>query len=91
MAQEPRASPPTANDPVERWRPLVEQSGLPVEWALRTMRCESRGNPNAVNRRGPYVGLMQVWRGSFDPATNLAQARSILTRQGRRAWPVCGR
>lgn len=82
---------PAVGDPVERWRPHVERSGLPVEWTLRTMRCESGGNPSAVNRAGPYVGLMQVWRGSTDPETNLAQAYSIYQRQGRRAWPVCGR
>ena len=89
--QEPRETLPEIDDPVERWRPIVEASGLPVKWALKTMRCESRGDPHAVNPRGPYVGLMQIYRGSKDPETNLAQAASIYQRQGRRAWPVCGR
>jgi hypothetical protein len=82
----PRKPPP---EPLERWRPLLEELGMdPAEWLPR-IHCESRGNPGAVNPSGPYVGLAQVENGSTDPRTNLEQAREKMRRQGRRAWPNC--
>ncbi len=62
--------PPTTTlppgDPVERWLPLVAQyfPAERVEEALSVIRCESRGNPAAVNASSGATGLFQ-----FIPST----------------------
>lgn len=83
---------------VEDWRPLVEFFFRPgdVDRALRIMHCESKGDPNAKNRRSSASGLFQhltrYWpkraaeagfRGAsvFDPVANTA-ASAMLVYQG---------
>lgn len=64
--------------------------------AFRIMLCESGGNPLAANRSGAR-GLMQIlskdkngnYVGSFDPATNMAQAwEKYAAARGWSPW-VC--
>lgn len=66
-------------------------------------KCESGGNPRAVNPSGTYRGLYQfsisTWQsvgGSGDPinassAEQTARAYILYQRAGRSPWPVCGR
>jgi hypothetical protein len=63
------------------------------EWAVATAHCETGGtwDPEAYNPAGPYVGLMQVYKGAYTVRWNTEQARSIFDRQGWYAWPNCGR
>lgn len=85
----------------EQWRPLVERYFPPgdVDWALRVIWCESRGDPNASN--GSHDGLMQQsrrywpgraakagWAGAspFDPEANLAVSAWLLRTGGRSHW-----
>jgi predicted nucleic acid-binding Zn-ribbon protein len=52
---------------VETWRPLVQQY-FPedlVEQALRVMRCESGGNPDAVHPDSDASGLFQFLAGTW--------------------------
>jgi hypothetical protein len=75
------------------WRELVCTYDWDCSWALAVIACESRGNPNAYNPRGPYVGLFQLLdpsRSLFDPAANIAAAYVKYQRQGPRAWGACG-
>lgn len=53
---------------VERWRPLVTVH-FPRDWAdwgLRIIACESRGNPDAENRRSSAAGLFQFVRATWN-------------------------
>lgn len=76
---------------VERWRPLVEKyfPADRVEEALRIIRCESHGNPDAYNTYSGAGGLFQfvpsTWISSspragfpgaspFDPEANVGSA-----------------
>jgi hypothetical protein len=71
-------------------------------WA-QVARCESGGNPRAVNPSGTYRGLFQfdtrTWRsvgGSGDPAAasaseQLARAKALYAQRGASPWPSCGR
>jgi soluble lytic murein transglycosylase-like protein len=54
------------------------------------MRCESRGNPNAISPSGRYRGLMQIEGGPLDPRANLEIAAEMYRRRGRQPWPTCG-
>jgi Transglycosylase-like domain len=68
----------------------------------RIARCESRGNPHAVNPTGTYRGKyqmsMRTWRvvgGHGDPAAapeweQDRRAAILLRRYGAGQWPVCG-
>jgi hypothetical protein len=68
----------------------------------RIARCESHGNPRAVNATGTYRGKyqmsMRTWRvagGHGDPAAapeweQDRRAGIILRRYGVGQWPVCG-
>ena len=53
---------------VDRWRPLVAVHfpGDWVDWGLSIIACESRGNPNAENRRSSAAGLFQFVRATWD-------------------------
>jgi hypothetical protein len=53
---------------VERWRPFVEIefSADWADWALRIIACESRGDPDAKNRRSSAAGLFQFLRDTWD-------------------------
>ena len=87
-------------DPVERWRPLVEDYFPPeeVEIALCVIRHESAGNPEADNPRSSATGLFQVlsslwsdrygvsYRELLDPEVNARVARAIWDESGWRAW-----
>jgi hypothetical protein len=88
---------------VERWRPVVD-TYFPedrVEWALRIMECESRGDPNAKNPNSSASGLFQHlarlwppraeaagWAGAdvFDPFANIAVAAWLLENGGTSHW-----
>lgn len=87
-----------AGSGVERWRPLVAKYfGSATDEALAIMKCESGGNPNAVNYNSNSVdrGLMQVnschGAGStFDPEGNIAYSYRLYRSSGWRPW-VCAR
>ena len=65
-------------------------------------RCESGGNPHAVNPAG-YYGLYQfsvgTWQGvggsglpsQASPAEQTYRAQILYSRSGRSPWPYCGR
>lgn len=89
---------------VEHWRPLVETYFPPslVEDALRVMKCESSGNPDAVNASSGASGLFQfldttwAWvapqvgmggRSRFDPEANVASAAWLVDFTIRTAHP----
>jgi uncharacterized protein YabE (DUF348 family) len=73
-----------------------------LNWAALA-RCESGGNPRAVNPSGRYYGLYQfsvsTWRsvgGSGLPsnassAEQTYRAKLLYKRAGRGSWPTCGR
>ncbi len=101
----PRATSVDFRQRVERWRPLVELyfHSEDVEWAMRVMRCESRGDPAAANPRSSARGLFQHlerlwperavsagWPGAdiFDPEANIAVAAWLLYEDGPSHW-VC--
>jgi len=87
-------------DPVERWRPLVEQHFPPeeVEIGLCVIRNESGGDPGAENPRSSAAGLFQIlsslWSDHYgvsydrllDPEVNTRVARSIWDKSGWLAW-----
>lgn len=90
---------------VERWRPIVDMY-FPedrVDWALRIMECESRGDPDAKNPTSSASGLFQhlarLWppraeaagfgdADVFDPFANIAVAAWLLENGGPSHW-VC--
>jgi len=83
---------------VEQWRPMVAYywPAAHVDRMLRITKCESNGNPRAVNPRSGAAGLFQimpfwkrVWAGDYlDPWVNAATAYQIWLVQGYGAW-VC--
>lgn len=86
-----------ATSSAEEWRWLVEAyfpAGW-VEWGLKIIECESRGNPNAYNP-STASGLFQVktfWLSEitwvtdlFDPTQNVQAAAYILTNYGAHHW-----
>lgn len=90
---------------VERWRPVVA-TYFPedrVDWALRIMACESRGDSQAKNPNSSASGLFQHlarlwpdraraagWEDAdvFDPFANIAVAAWLLENGGPSHW-VC--
>ena len=85
-----------------RWTPATGKvDGAPDFAALA--RCESGGNPRAVNPTGKYRGLYQfdltTWRGvggtgdpiDASPAEQTRRARILYQDRGRAPWPYCGR
>lgn len=86
---------------VEQWRSIVAYfwPAAHVGRMLRIMRCESGGNPNALNASTDVRGLFQVrypfwsklWPGNYyDPWTNAAIAYQVWLIQGYRAWACKG-
>ncbi|MEQ6900288.1 transglycosylase family protein [Nocardioides sp. YIM 152588] len=81
------------------------QTGVPgtagLNWAALA-RCESGGNPRAVNPAG-YYGLYQfnvaTWRSVggagmphlASPAEQTFRAKKLYASRGRSPWPYCGR
>jgi hypothetical protein len=68
---------------VEQWRGMVESifPAFAVETALRIMRCESSGNPNATGAAGE-MGLFQIHPrfhpdATYDPYGNMLAAYRI--------------
>jgi uncharacterized protein YabE (DUF348 family) len=73
-----------------------------LNWAALA-KCESGGNPRAVNPSGQYFGLYQfslaTWRsvgGSGSPIDNSSaeqtyRAKILYKKAGAGQWPVCGR
>lgn len=66
-------------------------------------RCESGGNPRAVNRAGPYYGLYQFSRSTWrsvggsglpsdaSPDEQTYRAQVLYKRSGAGQWPHCGK
>jgi resuscitation-promoting factor RpfB len=73
-----------------------------LNWAALA-RCESSGNPLAVNKSGPYYGLYQflpsTWRSvggsgvpsEASPAEQTYRAKLLYARSGAGQWPTCGK
>jgi len=72
------------------------------QWALRTVWCESRNQPDAVGHevyKGAdwyFVGWWQIASphvdpGLFDPWENTRQAYGKFLSGGIGHWPYCGR
>ena len=67
------AATPARADPVDRWRPYIEEAsaryGVPVEWIERVMRAESGGrttlNGRPIVSRAGAMGLMQLMPGTW--------------------------
>ena len=61
-------------DPVERWRPLVEQyfEQARVSEALSIITCESNGDPTITNPRSGAAGLFQFVSGTWEHASEQA-------------------
>lgn len=87
----------------ERRSSRSEGSGnLTGAWA-KVAKCESGGNPRAVNPSGKYYGLFQfdrrTWRsvgGSGSPSNasageQLMRAKKLYAQRGSSPWPNCGR
>jgi uncharacterized protein YabE (DUF348 family) len=78
---------------VERWREVVCSYDWDCDWAMRVIRCESNGNPDAYNPAGPYIGLFQIhesYGGNlYDPYYNIAAAYDIWSARGTGPWPNC--
>jgi uncharacterized protein YabE (DUF348 family) len=89
----------------KRWerrpQPRVVLVGSRLNWAALA-RCESGGNPRAVNPAG-YYGLYQfdlgTWRGvggsgmpnQASAAEQTHRAQILYSQRGRSPWPNCGR
>jgi uncharacterized protein YabE (DUF348 family) len=86
---------------IRKPHPRVVLVGSRLNWSALA-RCESGGNPRAVNPAG-YYGLYQfsvsTWRsvgGSglphhASPAEQTKRAQKLYQRSGRSPWPHCGR
>jgi uncharacterized protein YabE (DUF348 family) len=97
-----RAPVPTQVSVGTKERPTVAPSADGLNWAALA-RCESGGNPTAVNTSGGYYGLyqfsMSTWAsvgGSGSPAAaspdeQTARAQMLYNKAGRGQWPHCGR
>jgi len=80
--------------------PAPSADGL--NWAALA-RCESGGNPKAVNPAGPYYGLYQFSAGTWhavggagiptdaSPSEQTYRAQLLYERSGAGQWPVCGK
>lgn len=86
----------------KHWTPATGKvDGEPDFAALA--KCESGGNPRAVNPTGKYRGLYQfdlrTWHGvggvgdpiDASPAEQTKRARILYNDRGRSPWPYCGR
>ncbi len=67
------ATPAAATDPVDRWRPHIEEAsqrfGVPAPWIERVMKAESGGRTELHGRpvvsRAGAMGLMQLMPGTW--------------------------
>lgn len=96
----PSPTPTPTPEPTSVGKPAGSGVGLPQPWR-GLAKCESGGNPQAVNPAG-YYGLFQfslsTWAsvgGSGNPvdasvAEQLHRARVLQARSGWGQWPVCG-
>ncbi|HEU4321089.1 MAG TPA: transglycosylase SLT domain-containing protein [Acidimicrobiia bacterium] len=87
-------------DPVERWRPLVEQyfPADEIDTAMCIIEHESAGEPDADNPRSSATGLFQILAGHWgdhygfteeeftDPELNVRLARDIWDQLGWGGW-----
>lgn len=78
-------------------RAVLTEAGWPEHLhgeALRIIRCESRGRPDAVGDGGNSLGMFQLWYGWFskagyssdqyaDPVVNASVARYVYETRGR--------
>lgn len=87
-APKPQAPPKAGCAQPECWRSEIAKYSWPVEQAMKVMRCESGGNPNAVNERSNARGLFQILGGTLDPVENIAHAHRMWLKRGWQPW-VC--
>jgi soluble lytic murein transglycosylase-like protein len=87
-------------DPVERWRSVVAIYDWDADVALAIVRCESRGDPGAVNASSGATGLFQVmprwqalanalhgrWVSLRDPSANTRVAYELYATFGWHPW-----
>lgn len=78
------AAPAPAGTGVERWRPLVEQyfRAELVNEALFVIKCESGGNPSAVNSRSGAAGLFQFMPSTWGNASRGAGFAGVSALNG---------
>jgi resuscitation-promoting factor RpfB len=93
-------STPVSRDSRSSWPAVPGAENL--NWAA-VARCESSGNPLAVNSAGPYYGLYQflpaTWRSvggsglptAATPAEQTYRAKLLWARSGPGQWPTCGK
>jgi resuscitation-promoting factor RpfB len=93
-------STPVSRDTRSSWPAVAGAENL--NWAA-VARCESSGNPLAVNPAGPYYGLYQflpaTWRSvggsglptAASPAEQTYRAKLLWARSGPGQWPTCGK
>jgi uncharacterized protein YabE (DUF348 family) len=84
------------------WTPATGKADGQPDFAALA-KCESGGNPRALNPSGKYRGLYQfdltTWRGvggvgdpiDASPAEQTRRARILYNDRGRSPWPYCGR
>jgi len=88
---------------VERWRTMVQKYFKPehMAWAMAVLKCESGGNPNAVNSSTQASGLYQhipkyfasraaaagfPGASIFNPEANIAAAAYLFYHGGPQHW-----
>lgn len=79
---------PRTTAPCGGWRHLVARYDWNVDKACRILVCESKGDPNARNRRSTATGLFQILGGPTNPEANVAQAYRMWRARGWQPW-VC--
>lgn len=68
------------------WVSLIASLPWDSATALRIVRCESGGNPNAYNRSSGATGLFQILNGPFDPIANVRTAFGMWQSRGWQPW-----
>jgi soluble lytic murein transglycosylase-like protein len=76
----------------------ADHYGVNPNWMISTAECESGLNPNAYNPSGPYYGLFQFLKSTFEahggtdiwnPTQQSNIAASMFASGDSSAWPVC--
>lgn len=97
----PKAAPalaipaPAGGDIVAIIRAAAARYGVSGDWMVNIAECESGLRSNAVNPRGPYIGLFQFLQSTFtanggtniwDPADQANIAARMLANGQARQW-----